>query len=195
VFDTHPLSAIMIIFIALLNDLPIMMIAYDNMPIHKNPVTWDMKEILVVAVAVAVIGVISSFGLYWIGARFWHLDFAHLQTLSFMAILCGGNLTIYLTRNAGLVWVRPLPEWKFMCATMFSLVVGTFASVYGLGTSDFVGIGWGYVGMSWAYIAVWFIFLMFFKAGLYKMLGHKAEYHTSYLDKQVDKHMGQVGLK
>jgi H+-transporting ATPase len=195
VFDTHPLSAIMIIFIALLNDLPIMMIAYDNMPIHKNPVTWDMKEILVVAVAVAVIGVISSFGLYWIGARFWHLDFAHLQTLSFMAILCGGNLTIYLTRNAGLVWVRPFPEWKFMCATMFSLVVGTFASVYGLGTSDFVGIGWGYVGMSWAYIAVWFIFLMFFKAGLYKMLGHKAEYHTSYLDKQVDKHMGQVGLK
>ena len=134
-----------------------------------------------------------SFGLYLIGYKYWNMNASQLQTLSFMAILCGGNLTIYLTRNTGLVWMKPLPEVKFMLATLFSLAIGTLASVYGLWTKDFIGIGWAYVGWSWLYIAIWFVILMFVKAGIYKMLGHQNEYHVSYLEKQVNKHM-QVGL-
>ena len=39
VFNDHPLTAIMIILIALLNDVPIMMIAYDHMSVDKEPVS------------------------------------------------------------------------------------------------------------------------------------------------------------
>ncbi len=186
VFNEKPLTAIMIIFIALLNDLPIMMIAYDNMPISKKPVSWNMKEVFTIAVGLAIVGVISTFGLYWIAERVWDLNPGQSQTLAFMAILCGGNLTIYLTRNTGMLWMRPFPEWKFFLATLFSLVVGTLASVYGLGTKDFVGIGWAYVGISWAYIAVWFFICMVVKTLLYKALGHKDDYHDSYLSLEDD---------
>lgn len=195
VFNAHPLTALMIIFIALLVDLPIMAIAYDNMPIDKAPVKWDMREVLTVANGVAVFGVISTFGLYAIGKEYWHMGLSQLQTLSFMAILCGGNLTIYLTRNTGLVWMKPLPETRFMLATMFSIVVGTLASVYGLWSKDFVGVGWVYVGWAWLYILICFFILMFIKAGIYKLMGHKRTYHVSYLEKQVHKHMHQVGLE
>lgn len=194
VYNAHPLTAIMIIFIALLNDIPIMMIAYDNMPIAKKPVTWAMKEVLVIATGVAIAGVISTFGLYWIGGNIWHMNPAQLQTLSFMAILCGGNLTIYITRNTGMLWMKPYPEFKFFWATVFSIAVGTLASVYGLGTKDFIGIGWHYVALSWAYIAVWFIICMLVKVVLYKVLGHESNYHVSYLEKQVDQHMHNVGM-
>jgi len=194
VFNEHPLTAIMIILIALLNDIPIMMIAYDNMPIAKDPPSWNMKEVLTISVGLAIVGVISTFGLYWFAENIWHLDPAQSRTLAFMAILCGGNLTIYLTRNTGMLWMKPLPEFKFFVATLFSLVVGTLASVYGLGTQDFVGIGWEYVGISWAYILVWFIICMLTKTALYKMLGHEDNYHESYLSKEVSKHMNQVGL-
>jgi len=193
VFNEHPLTAIMIIFIALLNDIPIMMIAYDNMPIDKMPVSWKMKEVLSIAVGLAVVGVISTFGLFWISQQYWHLDAEQSRTLAFMAILCGGNLTIYLTRNTGKLWMKPLPEPKFFIATLISLIVGTLASVYGLGTPDFVGIGWYYVGISWVYILVWFVICMFTKMVIYKILGNKVEYHTSYLGKETDKHLGRVG--
>ncbi len=184
VFDSHPLSALMIILIALLNDLPIMMIAYDNMPIAKDPPSWDMKEVLTIAVSVAILGVISSFGLYYIGDKVWNMPVDQLRTLAFMAILCGGNLTIYITRNTGVLWMRPLPEPKFFIATVIPLIVGTFASVYGLGTQDFVAIGWHYVAMAWLYILVWFVFIAMMKPMFYKMLGRKFEYHESYLKKQ-----------
>ncbi len=182
VFNTHPLTAIMIIMIALLNDIPIMMIAYDHMAVAPKPVEWDMKEVMSIAIGLAIVGVVSTFGLFWIGDRLWAMDFASKRTLAFMAILCGGNLTIYLTRNRGMFWDKPHPEKKFFLATLFSQVAGTLASVYGLGTSDFVGIGWKYAGLSWIYILIWFVICAITKYGIYGLLDlarqHKKSFHA-----------------
>ncbi len=187
VFNNHPLSAIMLILIALLNDLPIMMIAYDKMAAAQKPVRWNMQEILTISIGLSIVGVISTFILFWIGQRFWFAnitDLAHkfdmLKTLAFMGILCGGNLTIYLTRNVGAVWQKPLPEWKFFLSTLSSLIVGTFVSVYGIG-NNFIGIGWKYVGFSWVYILIWFFICMFAKEGLYRLIKNKDYLHTENL--------------
>jgi len=177
IYDTHPLTALMIILIALLNDIPIMMIAYDNMEVIPKPAQWSLHEIVIIAVGLAIVGVISTFGLYYIAGHYWFADIAphslklaYLSTVAFMGILCGGNLTIYLTRNHNYVLSKPLPEWKFALATLFSLVAGTLLSVYGIGDgSGLQGIGWLYVGYCWLYILVWFIFTMFVKVFLYKL--------------------------
>ncbi len=42
IFNFYPVTAIMIVLLALLNDIPIMMIAYDNAPVARRPVRWDM---------------------------------------------------------------------------------------------------------------------------------------------------------
>ncbi|MCB1110860.1 MAG: plasma-membrane proton-efflux P-type ATPase, partial [Chlamydiia bacterium] len=180
-FKMQPLTAVMIILIALLNDIPIMMIAYDHMRIAEKPVSWNMREIFTISIGLALVGVISTFGLFWIGLEVWHFDIAHTRTLAFLAILCGGNLTIYLTRNTGALFERPLPEWKFFLATLFSQVVGTLVSVYGLDTADFIGIGWKFVGWSWLYIAIWFLVCMVVKMGLYKLLGFETSRHAQFI--------------
>ncbi|ODN41855.1 plasma-membrane proton-efflux P-type ATPase [Piscirickettsia litoralis] len=174
-YNTHPLSAVMIILIALLNDIPIMMIAYDNTKASVSPGIWKMKEVFILAVGLALVGVVSTFGLYWLADHYWFANLAsqskqlYLNTIAFMGILCGGNLTIYLTRNEAMPWSRPLPEWKFCCATLFSLMVGTLISVYGLGSNDFVGIGWVYALYSWMYILVWFVVTAVVKILIYKL--------------------------
>ena len=169
--NEHPLSAIMIILIALLNDIPIMTIAYDNMEVKQEPVQWKMNEVFTISIGLALVGVLSTFGLFWIGKAMWHFDFDHLKTLAFMGILCGGNLTIYLMRNETMLWSFPRPQWKFMGATSLSLIVGTVISVYGLGTTDFLGIGWKYVIYSWIYILVWFVICFLTKLLLYAIFG------------------------
>lgn len=181
IFNIQPLTAVMIIIIALLNDLPIMMIAYDQMRIQKDPVSWNMGEIFTIAVSLAIVGVVSTFGLFWIGHAIWHFDIYHTRTLAFMAILCGGNLTIYLTRNRDSLFSYPLPEWKFFLATLFSQALGTLVSVYGLGTQDFVGIGWKYAGLSWIYIAIWFGICLGTKIMLYKLLSHQGKQNSDFL--------------
>ncbi|MEJ2379053.1 MAG: plasma-membrane proton-efflux P-type ATPase, partial [Pseudolabrys sp.] len=68
-FDFYPVTAIMIVLLAILNDLPIMMIAYDNVPVAPRPVRWDMTRVLTTSVTLGLIGVVESFGLFWFADR------------------------------------------------------------------------------------------------------------------------------
>jgi H+-transporting ATPase len=181
IFDSEPLTAIMIILIALLNDIPIMTIAYDHIKPEEKPTFWDMKEILTISIGLSIIGVISTFGLYWIGLKIWQFSISQCRTLAFMGILCGGNLTIYLTRNRKYLFSFPFPEYRFILATMFSQIIGTIVSVYGLNTNDFVGIGWEYVLYAWVYILAWFVICMFTKALLYKIIDPYEKDTNSFL--------------
>ncbi len=57
-FNFYPITAILIILLALLNDLPIMTIAFDNTPLDPQPVRWHMR--LLSSVATTWAGWVSS---------------------------------------------------------------------------------------------------------------------------------------
>ena len=106
----------MIVLIAVLNDFPIMMIAYDNTIVAPRPVRWDMERVLTVSSVIGVIGVISAFGLFWIAEKYLHLARPVVQSLMFLKLLVAGHLTIYITRSAGTFWKRPWPNWRLVVA-------------------------------------------------------------------------------
>ena len=114
IFNFYPVTAIMVVLLALLNDLPIMMIAYDNAPMAPAPVRWDMTRVLTIASALGVYGVIESFGMFWILRDYLKLGSSLVQPLIFLKLLVSGHMTIYLTRNKGPVWESPLPSWKLV---------------------------------------------------------------------------------
>jgi H+-transporting ATPase len=68
VFNFYPLTAVMIVMLALLNDGAILSIAYDNVHYKDKPEAWNMRLVL------GAIGVVSAFGLSYLGERIFHLD-------------------------------------------------------------------------------------------------------------------------
>ena len=104
IFNFYPVTAIMVVLLALLNDLPIMMIAYDNAPIAAKPVRWDMPRVLTIASVLGLFGVFSSFGLFWLVRDYLKLAPPLVQSLVFLKLLVAGHMTIYLTRNKGAIW-------------------------------------------------------------------------------------------
>jgi H+-transporting ATPase len=169
VFDFYPVTAVMIVLLALLNDLPIMMIAYDNAPVAARPVRWDMPVTLTISVLLGVLGVIASFVLFWIAERYFQLGRAQIQSVIFLKLLVAGHLTIYLTRNKGPIWQRPWPSWKLFTATEATQLLGTLAAVYGWFITP---IGWRYAALVWAYALVWFLINSSFKMFAYALLNH-----------------------
>ena len=108
VFKFYPLTAIMIVMLALLNDGAILSIAYDNVIYRNKPEAWDMRTVLGIATVLGVVGVISAFGLFYLGDRVFHLDRAHIQTMMYLILSVAGHLTIFLTRTRGPFWsIRP----------------------------------------------------------------------------------------
>lgn len=155
-FKFYPVTALMIIVLALLNDIPILAIAYDRTKVRENPVKWDMREILILSSWLGIAGVISSFFLFWIAMSVLKLPLEFIQSLFFVKLVVAGHGTIYNTRIDDWFWKRPYPSRTLFNASFWSAVAGTVIAVYGFGLMHPIGWGWG--AFAWGYALVWFLF-------------------------------------
>jgi H+-transporting ATPase len=153
IFNFYPLTAVMIVMLALLNDGAILSIAYDNVHYKSEPEAWNMRLVLGIATVLGVIGVVSAFGLFYLGERVFHLDRAHIQTLMYLKLSVAGHLTIFLTRTRGPFWsIRPARIlWAAVLGTQ---AVATLIAVYGVFMTP---LGWGWAAFVWAYALAWFL--------------------------------------
>jgi H+-transporting ATPase len=153
IFNFYPLTAVMIVMLALLNDGAILSIAYDNVHYSNNPESWNMRLVLGVATVVSVIGVMDSFGLFYLGERVFHLDRALIQTLIYLKLSVSGHFKIFLTRTRGPFWsIRPA---RILLVAVFGTqVLATLVAVYGLFMPP---IGWSWALLVWGYSLVWFL--------------------------------------
>jgi H+-transporting ATPase len=178
IFNFYPVTAIMVVLLALLNDIPIMMIAYDNASFAMAPVRWDMTRVLTVASALGVYGVLESFVLYWLARDYLGLGPTVLQATIFLKLLVSGHMTIYLTRNKGWVWERPWPNWKLVVPCEATQLLGTLIVVYGVAMAP---IGWWLAGFVWAYTIISFFVANAVKVGTYRLLHHLFPSHLRHL--------------
>jgi H+-transporting ATPase len=183
VFNFYPLTSIMIIVLALLNDIPILAIAYDNTKIRKKPVRWDMHEMLVLSSWLGIAGVISSFLIFylvmvylyshpesaillpdvpeWVNMKDKSSYLAFVQALFFAKMVIAGHGTIYNTRIDDWFFKKPYPSLILFGATFSTRVIGTIIAVYGFGIMT--PIGWNWALFLWGYALSWFVFNDFVK--------------------------------
>ena len=153
-FNFYPVTALMIILLALFNDIPILTIAYDRTKVQKRPVRWKMGELLTVSTMLGIIGVVASFGLFYILVE---MKFANdvIQSLIFLKLVVAGHATIFLTRTDDWFWKRPLPSGLLMHASFWSAVLATLIVVYGVLVTP---VGWKAALWIWGYALAWVVF-------------------------------------
>ncbi len=153
IFNFYPLTAVMIVMLALLNDGAILSIAYDNVHYKDEPEAWNMRLVLGIATVLGLVGPIAAFGLFFLGDRVFHLDRPHLQTMMYLMLSVAGHLTIFQTRTRGPFWsIRPARVlWMAVLGTQ---LVATLIAVYGLFMAP---LGWGWALFVWGYAVAWFL--------------------------------------
>jgi len=153
IFNFYPLTAVMIVMLALLNDGAILSIAYDNVKYKDEPESWNMRLVLGIASVLGVMGVIAAFGLFYLGERVFHLDRAHIQTLMYLKLSVAGHLTIFLTRTRGPFW-STRPARILWGAVLGTQILATLIAVYGVFMTP---LGWGWALFVWGYALTWFL--------------------------------------
>ncbi len=153
VFNFYPVTAVMIVLLALLNDGAILSIAYDNVRASEKPDTWNMRVVLGVASVLGLTGVVATFGLFYLGERVYHLNRDMIQTLIYLKLSVAGHLTVFVTRTRGPFWsTRPAAILFF--AVLGTQVLATVIAVYGV---FMPAIGWGWALVVWGYALGWFL--------------------------------------
>ena len=151
VFNFYPVTAIMIVMLALLNDGAILSIAYDNVRYRSKPEAWNMRLVLGIATVLGVLGPIAAFGLFFLGDRVFGLGHPQLQTMMYLMLSVAGHLTIFLTRTRGPFWsIRPARI--LLLAVLGTQALATLIAVYGLFMTP---LGWGWAAFVWGYAIIW----------------------------------------
>ncbi|HUO37768.1 MAG TPA: plasma-membrane proton-efflux P-type ATPase, partial [Mycobacterium sp.] len=149
-----PVTAVMIVFLALLNDGAILAIAYDHVRGAPKPAAWDMRGVLTVATALGVMGVAETFLLFALADKVFGLDHDLIRTLIYLKLSVSGHLTIFVTRSRGPFWSRPAPAPILLGAVIGTQAIATLIAVYG---ALMTPLGWGWASVVWVYALFWFL--------------------------------------
>jgi H+-transporting ATPase len=171
IFNFFPVNALMLVLLALLNDLPIMTIAYDNVKYSDKPEKWDMRSLLGIATFLGVIGIFSSFGMLYIGLVVLKLNPLVLQSLIYLKLSVAGHLTVFVARTKGHFWsVKPAKPLLF--AIIATQITATIITVYGI---LLPAMGWGLAALVWGYALLLFVMTDFAKVRFYKLLNREGK--------------------
>ena len=153
IFNFYPVTAVMIVLLALLNDGPILAIAYDRVHYKDQPEAWNMPLVLQISTVLGIFGVVASFGLFYLAERVFHLGPDAIQTFMFLKLAVAGHLTIFVTRTRGPFWsIAPSP--LLLWSAVGSKLLATVAAVYGVFMAP---IGWKWTLLIWVYALAWFV--------------------------------------
>lgn len=176
VFNFYPVTAVMIVLLAVLNDGAILSIAYDRTRYSNEPEAWNMRMVLGVATVLGIAGVLSSFGLFYLGEHIFQLSRETIQSVMYLKLSVAGHLTIFVTRTRGRFWsFRPAP--LLFGAVVVTQLVATVIAVYGLFMAP---IGWTWAVLVWGYAMAWFLFNDQVKLAAYRIFD---PYHPGLLTK------------
>lgn len=173
-FNTYPVTALMIVLLALLNDMPIITIAYDNVRYSSTPERWNMKSLLSMSTFLGGVGVVSSFLMLYIGLEVLHLNALEIQSFIFLKLAVAGHLTLFVARTKGPFWsIRP--GKSLLAAIVLTKVIATVITVYGV---LLPAIGWSLALVVWGYALAWFVAQDFLKVWFYRILAKRENGQT-----------------
>src|SRR5579885_2928772 len=166
IFSFYPITPLMIVLLAILNDIPIMTIAYDNVRISNNPERWEMRKVLGIATGLGLIGVVSSFSLLYIGMNILDLKTGPLQSLIYLKLSVAGHLLFFIARTRGHFWTVK-PALRLFLAIIATQSIATIITAQGIIVP---AIGWYNALFVWIYALAWFVVTDFAKGSIYKLL-------------------------
>ncbi|MHC5796455.1 plasma-membrane proton-efflux P-type ATPase [Lacisediminihabitans sp. FW035] len=151
IFNFYPLTAIMIVILALMNDGAILSIAYDHVRFRNAPEKWNMRLVLGVSSVLGVLGVIAVFLLFFLGRDVFHLTRPELQTMMYLKLSVAGHLTIFLTRTRGPFWSQR-PARILVIAVAGTQAMATCFALFGILMAP---LPWGWVAFVWGWALAW----------------------------------------
>ncbi len=177
-FRTYPVTPIMIVFLAILNDGSILSIAYDNTRSAAEPLRWNMTFVMGLASVLGAYAIARSLGIYAISTDLLSLDADQVRTMIYLNLSVGGILTLYAARTRGPFW-SVAPARALLLVTGGGQVLATFIAVYGFLVTP---IGWANAGIVWLYCS-----LLFLLQDRVKLAGRRifSEEHSGYFGRHA----------
>ena len=152
IFRFYPITAFMLVILALLNDIPIIAVSTDHVTASDQPEKWNMKYIAGLSSTLGLMGAGETLLLLFLGYSVFHLSLIVVYSIVFLKLIASGHFTMFVTRNRKPFWHNP-PSLILFMALMSTIILGYFLAAFGLGI--------GAIGLIIAILVVLYAFIWF----------------------------------
>jgi len=190
VYNFYPITAIMVILLALLNDLPIMTIAYDNTWLDPKPARWQLHRVLRLASILGGVGIVETFLLMAFAKSWLGIGAAQMQSIIFLKLAVAGHLTLFVARSRRPFYAKPHPAPALWAAILCTQAVAVMIVGFGWFVT---AIPWSFIAAIWAYCLAWMFIEDYIKLRVYHHMGMDTPRHQAFL-RRAQQSMGPHGM-
>ncbi|MEM8952620.1 MAG: plasma-membrane proton-efflux P-type ATPase [Verrucomicrobiota bacterium] len=198
-FSFRPLTAVMIILLALLDDIPIMTIAYDHTRVQKKPARWQMHRVLTISSILGLVAVVQTFGLFILGRTNlqetipWlpSLDETQLQTAIFLQLVISGHLLLFVTRSEHSLFSKPAPSPILVSALLGTQGIALLIACFGIFMTP---LPWAWAAFIWGYNLIFMFLQDMIKIATYHLVDYRTRHHEHFL-KRVSANLQPIAAK
>ncbi len=131
IYKTYPLTPIQLILIALMNDIPIISMAFDRVKNFSRPAKIKVKERFALGSLYGLAGILNSLILFFLMASVLHLPWDIIQTIFFLKLMVSGHMLIYVAHTKER-WYKFLPSSQVIWATTITQIVASLMAFFGI---------------------------------------------------------------
>jgi H+-transporting ATPase len=130
IYGSYPMTALQIILLALLNDIPIISLAFNRVRVTNSPSKIDAKKRFTLSSLYGLVGIANSLLLFVLMQDIWRLDWNTIQTMFFLKLTISGHLLIYVAHTKERWW-KFLPSKQVISATSLTQIIASAFAVTG----------------------------------------------------------------
>lgn len=150
IYKAYPLTPIQLILLAVLNDIPIISLAFDKVKSTSRPAKINVTGRFTLGSLFALAGVGNSLILLFIMVNMFHLKWEVIQTIYFLKLTVSGHMLIYVAHTKDR-WFKFLPSKQVILATSLTQLVATSLAITGLFMSSSIPPIWALVVWVWSF--------------------------------------------
>ncbi|MDE1798095.1 MAG: plasma-membrane proton-efflux P-type ATPase [Candidatus Micrarchaeota archaeon] len=148
-----PLTPIQLVALSLLNDIPILAMATDNVNEAPAPEKWKVRRMLGISTALGAIGLVSSALLLYLFYFIFKLPIPIIQTLLFLKLSVSGHLMVFHARTKKPVLTSDPPSRMLLSAVVITQLIATGMALGGIFVAP---VDIGAVVLMWAWVVLFF---------------------------------------
>lgn len=145
------LTPLQLILLALLNDLPIITLAFNRVAVSKKPSTINVRRRFILSLLYGSVGILNSTLMLTLATLVFHLPWDQIQTLFFLKMTVSGHLLIYVAHTQKRWW-RFLPSKEVIWATSLTQLVASLLALFGI---FMTAVPLTYVIAIWLWALLW----------------------------------------
>jgi magnesium-transporting ATPase (P-type) len=140
------LTGIQIVFLVLVNDVTVMLIAIDKVPLRMQPQRWNIKYLSSISIFMGLFSIAIVMTTLVVLKHYYGFPNDVVSTAMFLQLSITDQLTILSTRTRGMFFLS-MPHWLLLSACVLTQVLFTLFALYGVAMPAtygyLVGIIWG----------------------------------------------------